>query len=207
MSGAKTSYRRLGIMAGTFNPPHLGHLMLAQTALNQLELNHVLFLPVGSPTHKETSQHVDIRIKLTELAIADNPYFSLDLTDVERQAPHYTATLMPLIASRYPSSDLWLLIGSDSLLTFPAWYQPRNILKACRLAVLPRPAYPIDWPSLEASLTDLHSCVDMLDGPAIFISSTYIRNALVSAVSLENSLRYLLKPEVIEAISRYGLYS
>lgn len=207
MSQADPAFKRLGIMAGTFNPPHIGHLILAQTALTQLELDHVLFMPVGTPTHKETNQHADVRIKLTELAIANNPRFSIDLSDVERNPPHYTATLMPIMAERYPASALWLLIGSDSLASFPTWYQPHEILNYCRLAVLKRPGHPIDLEQLDVEIPGIAQRVDLLNGAAVFLSSTFIRNALRSAHSLEENLRYLLEPEVIEAISEHGLYT
>lgn len=194
-------------MAGTFNPPHLGHLILAQAALAQLGLEQVLFLPVGSPTHKATDQPARVRIDMLRISIEDNPQFKLDLTDVERDPPHYTATLIPIIQSRYPNHQLYFLIGSDSLNTFPDWHAPEKILTGCRLAVLPRPDHPIDWKMLDRRMPSLRSKVDQLQGPSLYLSSSYLRDAFRQSQDHDHHLRYLLSPATVDYIRQHELYA
>lgn len=196
--------RRLGFLGGTFDPPHIGHLLLAETARQQLELERVYFLPAGEPPHKEEEQISPVakRMRMTEIAIASNPYFALDAVDAERPAPHYTATLLPLLHERYPDSEIWLLIGGDSLRDLPAWHKPQEVLAKCRLATLPRPGAIINWDDLEAAVPGVQKAVTMLDGPNIAVSSTRIRQWAAAG----RSLRYLVPPEVQAFIVQERLY-
>lgn len=195
---------RLGFLGGTFDPPHIGHLLLAETARQQVELEQVYFLPAGEPPHKEDEQISPVakRMRMTEMAIADNAYFALDAVDAKRPAPHYTATLLPLLHERYPDSAIWLLIGGDSLRDLPTWHKPQEVLANCRLAVLPRPGATIDWGELEAAVPGVREAVTMLDGPDIAVSSTRIRQWAAAG----RSLRYLVPPEVQAFIARERLY-
>lgn len=196
--------RRLGFLGGTFDPPHIGHLLLAETARQQLDLERVYFLPAGRPPHKrdEPVSPLAQRMKMTEIAIAGNPHFALDAIDAERPAPHYTATLLPLLHDRYPDSKIWLLIGGDSLRDLPAWHEPQEVLENCRLAVLPRPGATLYWKELEAAVPGVQQTVEMLDGPAIDLSSTRIREWAAGG----RSLRYLVPPGVEALIARERLY-
>lgn len=200
----KAASRRLGFLGGTFDPPHIGHLLLAETARQALELERVYFLPAGEPPHKQDERisPVEQRMQMTEMAIAGNPYFALDAVDAERPAPHYTATLLPLLHERYPDSEIWLLIGGDSLRDLPTWHRPLEVLASCRLAALPRPGTTIDWDELEAAVPGVREAVAMLDGPAIALSSTRIRQWAAGG----RSLRYLVPPGVLAFISRERLY-
>ena len=170
--------QRIGLLGGTFDPPHNGHLLLGQAALEQLNLDSVLFLPVGDPTHKSRKNMTPVaqRIAMTALAIGSNPGFMLDLTDALRPEPHYTATLLPMMLDKHPGSELWLVIGGDSLRDFAKWHQPERILEMVRLAVLPRPGASIDWAALEVDFPSIQSRVDMLDGETLDLSSTRLRN-------------------------------
>lgn len=201
MTGAS---RRLGFLGGTFDPPHVGHLLLAEAAREQLGLERVYFLPAGKPPHKpdEPVSPAEQRMQMTELAISDNPHFSLDAIDVERPPPHYTATLLPLLHDRYPDSEIWLLIGGDSLRDLPTWHKPQEVLANCRLAALPRPGATIDWEELEEVVPGVGDAVEVLDGPAIAVSSTRIRHWAAAG----RSLRYLVPPEVQALITRERLY-
>lgn len=189
-------------MCGTFNPPHIGHLVLAQSAQLELNLDFVLFLPVGDPTHKQTDTAAVHRLKMTELAIAGNPTFQLDTTDAIRPPPHYTATLLPSIQEKYPDSDLWLIVGGDSLSTFPDWYQPEQILAQCRLALLDRPGYDTEIPLSEPLAIALSSKIDRLTGPSIDLSSTALRQRYAEYTTT----RYLIHPSVDVYIRDQKLY-
>lgn len=194
----------IGLLGGTFDPPHVGHLLLAQTALTQLGLTRILFLPAGQPVHKEENTVTSARHRITmaRLATAGNDAFVVDTTDADRPAPHTTVTLLPLLEEKYPAHPLWLLIGGDSLRDLPTWYQPQELIARIRLAVLPRPGAVIDWPALEAAVPGVHAAVDLLDGPSIAISSTRMRQW----TSAGRSLRYLTPDPVCAYIDRSGLY-
>ncbi len=168
--------RRIGFFGGTFDPPHFGHLWLAETAQEQLGLDEVVFLPVGSPPHKQENgvTAVSHRLAMLKMALRDTP-FILNTVDVDRRPPHTTISLIPLLQEMYPNTSFWLLIGADSLRDLPSWSEPQGIIAQCRLAVLPRPEVEIDWGNLETAVPGLKAAVDWLGGPTITLSSTCIR--------------------------------
>ncbi|HRQ39034.1 MAG TPA: nicotinate (nicotinamide) nucleotide adenylyltransferase [Chloroflexota bacterium] len=194
----------IGLLGGTFDPPHVGHLWLAEAAREQLGLARVLFLPVGTPPHKEgkTITAVSHRLTMTQLAIQDNPAFTLDTTDADRKPPHTTVTLLPQIQTRYPDAQLWLLIGADSLRDLPAWVEPQRLIQQCQLAVLPRPGVEIDWEVLETAVPHIRRATQWLDGPSVSLSATQIRHWAAAG----RSLRYLTPPAVLAYIQQHGLY-
>lgn len=194
----------VGILGGTFDPPHIGHLLLAQTALEELGLERVLFVPAGQPVHKEGNAVSEARhrVTMTRLAVAGNQAFVVDTTDVERPEPHTTATLLPLLQAQYPGRRLWLLIGGDSLRDFATWYRPQEIIAQAPLAVLARPDAAVSWPALEAAIPGIRSAVTFLDGPSVAVSSTQIRRWAAAG----RSLRYLVADAVGAYIRRAGLY-
>lgn len=188
----------LGLMCGTFDPPHNGHLTLAKTAANQLNLAQILFIPVGQPTHKTTLTPAHHRLAMTQLAITGRQNFILDTTDIDRPPPHYTATLLPLLQEKYAGHPLWLLIGGDSLRDFASWHNPQAILNSgCHIAVLERPHAHIDWPALEAQLPHIRTKITMLNGPLLDISSTALRH---------HSERHTLPAAVDHYINKHNLY-
>lgn len=195
---------KIGLLGGTFDPPHWGHLWLAELARVQLGLDVVLFLPVGEPLHKVGWQitAVSHRLQMVSLAIQDNPHFVLDKTDCERPAPHSTVTLLPLLQQAYPSAQFWLLLGGDSLRDLPAWVEPERLIGLCRLAVLPRPGAEIDWIGLETAVPGLQLVVDQLSGPSLSLSATAIRNLLRSGIAP----RYLLPTAVLNYAQQHQLY-
>ena len=194
----------IGILGGTFDPPHFGHLLLAETGREQLGLSKVIFVPAGQPVHKPERpvSPAGQRMEMTRRAIAGNPHFLLDSTDVDRPPPHYTATLLPLLRDKYAATDCWLLLGGDSLRDLLSWHRPETILAHCRLAVLPRPGARLDWAGLAAALPALPEAVTMLDGPVISISATKIRERAAAG----RSLRYLVPPAVLSFIEAHDLY-
>jgi nicotinate-nucleotide adenylyltransferase len=196
---------RIGLLGGTFDPPHLGHLWLAEAARQTLELDKVLFLPAGQPPHKSADpiSAVDHRLAMTALAVNGSSHFLLDVTDIERPSPHYTSTLLPLIQQAYPKSQLWLLIGSDSLRDLPFWHEPQKVITQCRLAVLPRPGIAVDWVWLSLYVPGVDRVVDMLNGPVIDISSTAIRDWLAAG----HQPHYLISSLVLNYIQAQSLYT
>ncbi len=193
---------KIGLMCGTFNPPHIGHLILAQTAFQLLGLDRVLFLPVGDPTHKSTGTRLTDRLEMTKLVIMGNENFELDTTDAYREGPHYTSTLLPLLKEKFRDGRFWLLIGSDSLITFPQWHEPTHLLNDCRLAVLNRPGYKPDMAELAQSIPELPNRTDFLDGPTIHLSSSWLRQNIPTT----SSMTYLLPAEVEQYAREQRLY-
>ncbi len=196
--------QRIGIFGGAFDPPHVGHLILGETARQQLSLHRVLFMPTGQPPHKENRSVAPIRhrMTMTELAVADNAAFFASAIDAERPAPHFTSTLRPRIEAAYPGDELVLLIGGDSLHDLPEWHEPHVIVDQWQIAALPRPEYDIDWEQLEMAVPGIRQATTILDGPSVALSSTQIRRW----VGAGRSLRYLLPPSVSRHIHENGLY-
>ncbi len=196
---------RIGLMGGTFDPPHLGHLWLAETAREQLGLDSVLFLPVGRPPHKEDRPvtAVSHRLRMTQLAIQAIPAFILDSSDVNRPCPHSTVSLLPLIQAQRPQAELYLLMGGDSLRDFPTWHEPDAIIRQCRPAVLPRPGVRLDWAELETAVPGLHAAAVTLHGPAMNLSATEIRRWIRAGHTAET----LVGAAVWQYVRRHNLYA
>ncbi len=211
---------RLGILGGTFDPPHWGHLALAQAAHQQLELDRVLWAPAGSPPHKQdriqgpkASIHpqsnrdlpapVKDRLAMVELAISDHPHLSLCRLDLDRPGPHYTADLLDLLQAQHPpSTRFWFLAGEDSLHDLAKWYAPERILASCRLAVYPRLGPPVRFETLEAVIPEIRERIDWLSGPAFACRSSVIRRDIRAGLSVEDRL-----PRAVMAyIDRHKLY-
>ena len=196
--------KRLGLLGGTFDPPHFGHLWLAETAREQLNLDRVCFLPVGDPVHKETNSitAVSHRIHMTQLAIQNHPYFFVDTLDSERPPPHTTVSLIPLIQQKYPDAQIWWIIGGDSLRDLPTWADPNTLIERCRLTALHRPNTTIDWEQLEQVVPQIKKRIDLLQGPTNALSSTAIREW----VQQGHSIRFLTETAVAAYIYQNKLY-
>lgn len=199
-----TLLRRIGLLGGTFDPPHYGHLWLAETARGSLQLDRVLFLPVGTPPHKTELQITakSHRLAMIKLAIGNNSHFVLDTTDIEREPPHTTAELLPLLKRKYANAELWLLVGADSLRDFPDWHQPGTVIAHCRLAYLPRPGIDVDLESLRTAIPGIEFAIDHLTGPTFSLSSTQIRDRTRQG----QSIRYLTPTSVRQYIGDAQLY-
>ena len=196
--------QKIGLLGGTFDPPHWGHLWLAELARQQLGLERVLFLPVGQPPHKAGQEITAVahRRHMVSLAIHNNPHFVLDTTDCERPAPHSTVTLLPLLQAAQPDARFWLLLGGDSVRDLPTWADPARLITLCRLAVLPRPEAIIAWDRLETAVPGIQTAVDLLSGPTLSLSATAIRGWLREG----HAANYLLPTAVASYITQHQLY-
>ncbi|HSD84739.1 MAG TPA: nicotinate-nucleotide adenylyltransferase [Anaerolineae bacterium] len=168
---------RLGILGGTFDPPHFGHLRMAEAALTQLSLDKVLFAPVGVQPLKqdEPSTAPEQRARMVELAIDGYPHFALSRIDLDRPGPHYTVDLLAIVQQQYPEAAVWFIMGEDSLGDLLCWRDPARILQIARLAVLRRPGYEPDWPMLDRALPQLRARLDWIEHAEIAISASEIR--------------------------------
>lgn len=196
---------RAGLLGGSFDPPHIGHLRLAEEARDQLNLSLVFLVPAGQPPHKldRTMTPVADRVHMTELAIASNPAFRLSRVDADRPGPHYTIDLVRLVREQLPEdAELFFLMGFDSLRDLPTWREPAHLIRSVQLVALTRPDVPIDWESLEASLPGVRERVTLLDMPELEIASNDIRRRVREG----RSIRYMVTDPVREYIEERGLY-
>jgi nicotinate-nucleotide adenylyltransferase len=196
---------RLGILGGTFDPIHVGHLILAEEAWYQLGLEKVLLVPAADPPHKRDRllSPVAHRVAMIELAIADNPHLQLSRVDVDRPGPHYTVDMVHLLYDQHgPGTDLYFLMGLDSLADLPNWHQPQVLMDLCNLVALNRPDSGLDWDSLEQSLPGIRWRVIFLPMPELEISSSTIQQR----VRQGRPIRYQVLPPVEAYIREHGLY-
>jgi nicotinate-nucleotide adenylyltransferase len=195
----------IGVMGGTFDPPHYGHLGLAESAQTVLRLAQVLWVVTAQPPHKAGVQHtpVDVRVEMVEAAIDGNRAFAVSRADIDRPPPHYAVDTLRWLASRNPGARFAYLIGSDSLRDLPTWHTPVEFVEACELlGVLRRPGVEIDLAALEAQIPGLRSKVRFIDAPELNISGADIRRR----VQRRRPFEHLLPDGVAAIIRREHLY-
>jgi nicotinate-nucleotide adenylyltransferase len=195
----------LGIFGGTFDPPHLGHLILAAEACQQLGLRRLLWVLTPIPPHKldQTITPIEHRLTMLQLAITGNPAFELSRVEMDRRGPHYALDTVKLLAEQNPGAEMVYLMGGDSLRDLPAWHRPAELLSACRyLGVMRRPGDAIHFPALEAILPGITRKVRFVDAPPVDISSHEIRQRVADG----RPFRYLLPPAVYDYILEHDLY-
>ena len=196
---------RLGILGGTFDPIHNGHLVAAQETHYQLALDRILFVPAGTPPHKPNKpvSPAHHRLHMIELAIASQPAFGISRVDVDRPGPHYTVDMLQLLRNEWPpDAHLFFIEGSDSLAEMVSWYQPQQLIQLCELAVVRRPGSDVDLAELERRLPGLNSRLHWIDMPLLDISSTDLR----ARVREGRPISYLVPATVEAYISENGLY-
>jgi nicotinate-nucleotide adenylyltransferase len=197
---------RIGVIGGTFDPIHMGHLLVAEEARTQLELHHVVFVPAGNPPHKHTRQITDAerRLDMIRLAIADNASFAVSRVDVDREGPSYTVDMIRLLQDAWGTrAEIYFLIGGDSLIDLPTWHRPDLLLRLCHVVAVRRPGYLTDLEQLEHLLPGTSRLIQILDVPTLDISSTEIRDR----VHRGRSIRYLVPASVARYICQHRLYS
>ncbi len=195
---------RLGVLGGTFDPPHYGHLTLAENARVQLGLARVLFVVAGRPPHKPERPVSDDRHRLAMVAaaIADNPAYAVSRVDLDRPGPHYTVETLTLLQQEWPDAELFFLMGGDSLAQLPTWRDPAGVVQRARLATMRRPGYMPDLDKLEQVVPEIRQRLVWLDAPHLEISSSDLRRR----VRVGLPLRYLLPPTVEDYIHAHHLY-
>lgn len=193
---------RLGVLGGSFDPPHLGHLVIASEACARRGLERVLFTPAAAPPHKiaEQSTPAAVRLEMTALAIADDQRFAISEVEVERGLV-YTCDTMAAVAADHPGHDLVFIMGSDSLLQFATWHDPDGLLALCSLAVALRPGDDLAAVSLAAARWGAGR-VSVLEAPLIGVSSSGVR----ARVAAGQPIRYLVPPAVETLVREHGLY-
>jgi nicotinate-nucleotide adenylyltransferase len=198
--------QRIGIFGGTFDPPHLGHLILASEARTQLQLTRLLWVLTSIPPHK-TDQPIsplEDRLAMLKLALEDELGFELSSIDMDRPGPQYTLDTIKLLAQEYPNAELIPLIGGDSLRDLPTWHNPVDLVAAChQIGVMRRPGDSIDLSQLEKQIPGITAKVHFVDAPLLEIASHEIRQRAMKGLPF----RYYLLPSVYEYILAHKLYS
>lgn len=182
---------RLGVFGGTFDPPHLGHLILAAEAADQLQLDRVLWVITADPPHKQSQniRPVDVRLILLDAAIRSQPQFEISLVDIARPGPQYAVDTIALLASLNPDAELYYLIGGDSLRDLPTWYAPERLLtQIAGLGVMRRPGDALNLDELNQQLPGLAQKVRFIDSPLLDISSSDLRERIRSGRHYRNFL-------------------
>ncbi len=196
----------IGVMGGTFDPIHNGHLAVAEEVRSRLDLDVILFMPAGQPWLKADNpvSPAEYRVHMVRLAIADKPYLKLSTVEIERPGPTYTVdTMAELQVQLGAENDLFFVLGWGSLAELSQWKEPSRLITLCRLVAVPRPGYPRpDIKALEARIPGLSQRVILMDKPEIDISASEIRDRVARGLSITH-----LVPEPVESyIKQQKLY-
>jgi nicotinate-nucleotide adenylyltransferase len=196
---------RIGIFGGTFDPPHLGHLILASEAHAQLKLRRLLWVLTPVPPHKlnRPISSLEDRLAMVKLALKDEPAFELSNIEIERPGPHFTLDTIRVFSSQYPNADLILLLGGDSLRDLPTWHRPADLVTAChQIGVMRRPGDSIDMNKLDGQIPGLKDKVKFVEAPLLEIASSEIRRRAARGLQF----KYYLLPAVCHYIQEHNLY-
>jgi len=190
-----TSVKRIGLFGGTFDPPHIGHLIIAETAWEQLGLERIYFVPAYIPPHKRGKKCTPVshRLAMIQLALRGNRHFDMLDCEVKRRGVSYTIDTLREIKEQYCGYEFFFILGSDNLQQFHTWKNPDEIMKLAHLVVYERPNIPIH---------KKYSSAIQLCGPLLDISSTDIR----AKVTKQQSIRYLVPKAVEQYICKHRLY-
>lgn len=196
---------RIGIYGGTFDPPHIGHQILAAEALEQGKLDFVYWVLTPDPPHKTTRKIASLsdRLRMVELAIESNPRFVLSRVDIDRDPPHYAVDTMSIIKSLSPQDNFYYLMGMDSLNELLTWHTPTIFVKLCKgIIVMYRRGESTDITALEQDIPGLARKIRILNAPTIDISSTDIRRRIRKGLQF----RYFVPEKVSQYIITCKLY-
>lgn len=197
---------RLGLLGGSFDPIHVGHLIVAEILAYHLALDHVVFLPAAHPPHKsgQTLAPAEDRLEMIRLSIDDVPEFSVSEIDLRRPGPSYTADTVEEVRDRVSSdTELYFLMGMDSLRDFPGWHEPERIARRARLGVARRPGVDVSRVEIEQQVPEARGRVEIISVPLIDISSSDIRDRARTG----RPFRFQVPRKVARYISETGLYT
>ena len=197
---------RVGLLGGTFDPIHNGHLVIAERVRLRLSLDEVLFMPAGRPRLRTSSPTSTAhRVQMVRLAIAGRPYYKLSTMEIERLGPSYTVDTVAELREQLGSGEeLYFILGWDSLVEFPRWREPSQIIKKCFLVAVPRPgSQRPDLSALGTLVPGLAERVILLDAPHVDIRASEIRRRVARGLPFG----YLVPEPVADYIKQHGLYA
>lgn len=185
--------KRIGLLGGTFDPPHYGHLLMAERAFEEMNLDEVWFIPSYIPPHKANAKTSGTdRVKMLQLAIGDRPHFHIKTIELERKGKSYTIDTVNILREQNPDTELFFIIGGDMVEYLPNWHRIEELSQLITFIGMKRHGYSMDTPYL----------VYEVAMPILEISSTDIRNRVAEG----RSIRYLTSKKIIDFIEEKGLY-
>ncbi|MGB8644128.1 MAG: nicotinate-nucleotide adenylyltransferase [Anaerolineae bacterium] len=196
---------RIGVLGGTFDPPHIGHLVIAEAARSKLGLSTVYFIPARQPPHKldQPVTLMEHRLAMLRLALGDNPFFTLSLVEADRPGPSYTVDTIRELGQESPTgTEIFFIEGTDSLAALPTWHRPAELIQLCKLAVLQRPGYRADMQALQAQFPGIRSRVVFIHSPELSLSSHELQDRCRAG----RPLKYLVPDGVADYIAEHTLY-
>ena len=196
---------RIGVFGGTFDPIHMGHLIVAEDARAALQLDKVLFIPAGQPWFKSYRQITDAhhRLAMVRLAVADNPNFAVSDIEITRSGPSYTVDTLTELREHHPDAEFIVILGIDALREIDRWHQPRKLFELSSVVGMARPGAAINLSVLHAAIPGSSSRIRLLDSALIDISGTDIRRRAAHA----RPIRYRVPPTVEQYIQENALYA
>jgi len=196
---------RIGVLGGSFDPIHVGHLHIARQACARLELDRLVFVPAGQPPHKLDQALTDPeqRLEMVRLAVADEPRLVVSRIDVDRPGPSYSVDTVSLLQKEWGvRAQIYFLIGADLLADLTTWHQPRRLLELCQVVAVGRPGHKVDVAALNRRFAGAPPVVLLEDVSPIDVSATEVRRRVAGGQSIEG----LVPPAVAAYIQAHGLY-
>ena len=195
---------RVGILGGAFNPPHVGHLVCAQEAVVQLELEKVVFMPVGEAPHRELQDDpgAEARLEMVELAMGDDARFATSRAELDRPGPSYTADTPRDLRAKAPDDELFLILGGDQAAALPGWHEPEEVLSLATVAVVERTNWSRNAIGIKVGRLKGAERIRYLEMPLMQVSSSVIRRRVAEGLPI----RYLVPDKVANHIGANGLY-
>lgn len=190
------SRRRLGVMGGTFDPIHNGHLVAASEVAAALGLDEVIFVPTGQPWQKSEVTATSDRYLMAEIATAANPRFKVSKVDIDRGGPTYTVDTLRDLQSAHPDSDLYFITGADAITSIVGWKDVSDLWNLAKFVAVTRPGHVLDLPDAP------EGAIQVLEIPALAISSTDIRERVAQGMPIW----YLVPDGIVQYIAKHGLY-
>jgi nicotinate-nucleotide adenylyltransferase len=200
-----TPPEKIGIFGGTFDPPHIGHLILASEAAIQLSLTAVLWVLTRNPPHKGNRQitPVEIRLELLQAAISGDNRFRISRVEIDRPPPYFAVDTVRILQTQHPEAALIYLMGGDSLHDLPTWHHPGEFIRRCSaIGIMRRPGEPVDLPALEAKLPGIQEKIQWVEAPLIDISSSLVRRKVHQGFPI----CYYIPDAVAALVEKYHLY-
>lgn len=198
--------KKVGIMGGTFNPIHIGHLIIAEAAYEAYDLDEVLFVPSGRSYMKDQSEILSAktRVHMTGLAIEDNPHFALSTIEIDRDGNSYSYETLETLRKQNPNTEYYFLVGSDTLFALETWKHPEILLPSCTILVAVRNGVPMEEMQKHAEYLEnkFGGCIKLLPTPNIEISATDIRKRLAE----NRDAKYFVPDSVLQFIHKNDLY-
>ena len=195
---------RVGILGGVFNPPHIGHLICAQEALVQLELDRLVLMPVGEAPHREVEDDpgAAVRAELCELVAAGDQRIEVSRLELEREGPSYTVDTLRQWRERSPDDELYWLMGADQACSLPSWHEPEEVLSLATIGVVERTGWHREEVTIRLARLKGGERLVFFDMPRIDVSSSMVRRRVASG----KPIRYLVPDAVADVVAQRGLY-